>query len=298
MDIRKREGFSGERHIIVLPTSRYQTIVSSLPMEKTYVTKIGFFPNAKYHYAERTLGSEENILLICLDGAGTIELNNQESYRIKENEAFCIPKSTPHRYFADELAPWTVMWIHFYTESVELFELNNRKVTPISGNEKLQRIQHNFSELMDLAVQEISFPSLLCSANYLLLILTDIFLAKEEVIDKQNILLQKCIDYMTQNYHQELSLADLARVSKVSPSYLSAIFKKYTEKSPIEYLIHIRVEKACMYLKMTDLKLYEISEKVGYQDSFYFSRLFKKHTKKSPKKYREEMKKVSSFSLS
>ncbi|MGM0125303.1 hypothetical protein IGI37_002701 [Enterococcus sp. AZ194] len=297
MDIRKREGFSGERHIIVLPTSRYQTIIANLPIKETYVTKIGFFPNAKYHYAERSLGAQENILLICLDGAGTVELNNEESYRIKENEALCIPRNTPHRYFADKLAPWTVMWIHFYTPNTKLFTQDEVKIIPVFGADRMRRIQHNFSELLELADQEVSLPNLLSSANYLLLILTDVFLAKEEVIDKQNILLQKCVDYMNQNYQQELSLADLARVSNVSPSYLSAIFKKYTEKSPIDFLIHIRIEKACMYLKMTDLKLYQISDKVGYQDSFYFSRLFKKNTGKSPKKYREEMNNINPFPL-
>ncbi|WP_400243590.1 AraC family transcriptional regulator [Niallia sp. JL1B1071] len=296
MEIRKREGFLGERHVI-LPTHTYKEVVTSLPVKTTYITKIGFFPKAKYHYAERALGSEENILLICLDGNGTIEIDNSLSIHLNSGEAFCIPAKKNHRYFADKKNPWSIMWFHFHTECGELYNLETLQKVHIDSIERLVRIQNNFAELLDLSEKETSFSNLLCSSNYILLILTDVYLTREEPIDKQNKLLQQCIDYIHQNYDKNISLDELANIVEISPSHLSAIFKKYTQKSPIDYLIQHRIEMACMYLKLTELKLYEIAHKVGYQDSFYFSRLFKKNTGNSPKKYKDQMKKVGMNNL-
>jgi len=52
------------------------------------------------------------------------------------------------------------------------------------------------------------------------------------------------------------------------------------------YLIRVRVGRACQLLDLTDLSVKEIAERVGYSDPYYFSRLFKKATAHSPVAYR------------
>lgn len=88
------------------------------------------------------------------------------------------------------------------------------------------------------------------------------------------------------NYHQVLSLNFIAQSIGITPQYLSRIFVKETGKNFSDYITGYRIEKAKKLMQNTDLKIYEISEKVGYPDVKYFSTLFKKITGESPNSYR------------
>lgn len=76
-----------------------------------------------------------------------------------------------------------------------------------------------------------------------------------------------------------------------SQSYANHIFKQYEGVTIFEYLVRVRMEKAKDMLKNTDMKIYEISEKVGYMSKTYFASLFREYTGKSPKLYRTEKQK-------
>lgn len=58
--------------------------------------------------------------------------------------------------------------------------------------------------------------------------------------------------------------------------------------SYVEYLIHVRIEKAKELLLSTHMKSYEIAEKVGFIDDSYFSRTFKKITGVRPIEFRRK----------
>ena len=85
----------------------------------------------------------------------------------------------------------------------------------------------------------------------------------------------KIINYMTENYTNNITLHELSNYVQTSPSYLGNIFKQITGKSTINYLIEIRINKAKSLL--TDgFTVSETSKLVGFSDIFYFSRVFKK----------------------
>ena len=96
-------------------------------------------------------------------------------------------------------------------------------------------------------------------------------------------------DYIRSNYSQNISTADIAKKYAFSPNYFSFFFKKETGCNFTEYLAHVRIEEACSFLKHTDLKIYEIAQKVGYGDSQYFFRVFKKTAGLTPAEYRKKM---------
>ncbi|MDP4087870.1 MAG: AraC family transcriptional regulator [Bacillota bacterium] len=99
----------------------------------------------------------------------------------------------------------------------------------------------------------------------------------------------KVINYMTENYMENITLQQLAEQSQISPSYLGNIFKKVTGKSAIEYLINIRINKAKFLLK-DGFTVSETSKLVGFNDIFYFSKAFKQHEGISPSQYAEQQK--------
>lgn len=102
-------------------------------------------------------------------------------------------------------------------------------------------------------------------------------------------LMKRMLDYITSNYQKEsLSLTEVAESVHITPTYVSTLFKKYKDINFVDYVIRIRLEKASELLINTDLKAYEVSEKVGYPNPQYFSVLFKKYTGLSPMEYRQQ----------
>lgn len=94
------------------------------------------------------------------------------------------------------------------------------------------------------------------------------------------------IEFMNENYGQDISLQEISEYVSMSESYFSSLFKKETGKSVIEYLNTIRIEKAKDLLENTNLKNYEIGERVGIVNPSYFSTLFKKEAGCTIQEYR------------
>lgn len=107
-------------------------------------------------------------------------------------------------------------------------------------------------------------------------------------LNKMGSLVKKVIDYIKENYHlNDISLSDISEKFFVSPSYLSRLFKKETGKNLSDFINEYRIEKAKQLLLTTDLKTYEVADRVGIPDPHYFSRLFKRYTGYSPSEYKE-----------
>ena len=95
--------------------------------------------------------------------------------------------------------------------------------------------------------------------------------------------------YLDENYTAEITLSGIASRYNISPSYLSLLFTERTKQNFIDYLTERRIKKAKELLKHSDLKIYEIANAVGYNDSFYFSNCFKKIVGMAPSEYREKV---------
>ncbi len=85
----------------------------------------------------------------------------------------------------------------------------------------------------------------------------------------------------------ELSLKGIAKNLFANDSYLSRIFKKETGENITDYIMKQRINKGIEYLKGTNLKAYEIAQKIGINDPHYFSICFKKYTGKSINEFRK-----------
>lgn len=98
-------------------------------------------------------------------------------------------------------------------------------------------------------------------------------------------------NYMDTHYDEALSLERLAQQFYLSPSYLSRTFKRETGINLSTYLQNVRMEAAKTLLRASNLKSYEVAERVGISDPVYFSRIFKKVTGLKPKDFRHSMQK-------
>lgn len=103
---------------------------------------------------------------------------------------------------------------------------------------------------------------------------------------KDSMVVQQAKQFMKQNFHQSITLKQVANEVYVTPGHLSALFRESGE-SYLQFLTSQRLNKAIELLADVRFKIYEIAELVGYSDQAYFSEIFKKHTGKTPMEYRE-----------
>lgn len=103
---------------------------------------------------------------------------------------------------------------------------------------------------------------------------------------------EKAMDYIKENYNNsELSINDVSSFLHISPSYFGAIFKEETGETCVNFLLKVRMESAKDLICTTNLKNFQIAEKVGYADQHYFSYCFKKYFKISPNEFRNSLSK-------
>lgn len=95
--------------------------------------------------------------------------------------------------------------------------------------------------------------------------------------------------YMEKNYGQEMKLESFARMFNYNANYLGKIFRKEMGDSFNNTLDSIRIANAKRLLEETDMKVYQISEQVGYKNIDYFYLKFKKYVGISPKEYKKEI---------
>lgn len=98
--------------------------------------------------------------------------------------------------------------------------------------------------------------------------------------------LDLAIQFIHDHYRENITLKDIADHLQISESYLTKIFRGKTSYSVVEYLTQYRLKRAIELLMDAGVKIYEIAEKVGYQDSRYFSTLFKKEMGLTPSEFR------------
>ena len=106
-----------------------------------------------------------------------------------------------------------------------------------------------------------------------------------EAVSEQRSTTEAVMKYIEENYTDStLNLTSVAQAFGFSSSYLSRKFKSETGKGFAQYLTECRMENA-MRLAGPDMKMFNVSAKVGIPDPNYFGRCFKKYTGKSYSEY-------------
>lgn len=113
---------------------------------------------------------------------------------------------------------------------------------------------------------------------------------------KSNLYLNRAITFIQKNYGSDLSVADIALHVNVSDSYITKVFKRELDISPMAYLNRYRLNKAINLLKNSPLTISQISATVGYKTIRTFEIAFQNAYQISPQKYRKHLS-VPSFTF-
>ena len=288
---RKRRGFEGQR-LIVLPKKITTNFLTRDPVTRqVYITDIGYYPKAKFHYVERSGGSSQHIIIYNVEGSGWVEIDGKRT-TLSPSQFVVIPADAPHKYAANEADPWTIYWVHFTGRMasyiVGLLRQNSKSYKPdlAYSENRIRLFEDIYSNLEkgygsdNLRYINMIFYHFLSSLLY-----EDKFTSSEK--KKEGDVIAGTIELMQKKIHTVVSLQELARFAHLSVSHFSAVFRERTGYSPIEYFNHLKIQKACQYLSFTGMTVKETAASVGIEDQYYFSQMFSKLMGHSPMEYRK-----------
>lgn len=101
-------------------------------------------------------------------------------------------------------------------------------------------------------------------------------------------LVKRATSFIQKNYpNKDLDIQYICENLHISASYFSKLFKIQTKETVVEYITKIRMEKSKELLRTSSMKVFEISQSVGYEDQHYFSYNFRRKTGMTPTEYRK-----------
>ena len=101
-----------------------------------------------------------------------------------------------------------------------------------------------------------------------------------------NLHIKKSIEYVHDNYDQNISIDDVCEYLNINKSYFCSIFKATTGYTFCHFLNHFRIEKSKKLLLNMDLSILDVAIAVGFNNQNYYSTVFKKFTGQTPFSYR------------
>lgn len=231
-----------------------------------------------------------------LSGKGVFYVGDK-TYPLAKGQGFLICPGIITYYRADFDDPWHYSWVGFHGLKAEgyLKQANLTVENPVFTYDRDDFIRNCFEQM-------IATKNLTKSREIRLIGLLHLFLSQlMEVNGKSNFpddsesrkeaYVKKAVEYIEMNYSRNLRIADMASYIGLDRSYLGSIFKEFLNTSPQEYLINIRIEKACELMPNNNLSIGDISRSVGYEDPLLFSKMFKKVKKLSPRGFRKGLEK-------
>ncbi|MGZ7442328.1 response regulator [Paenibacillus sp. TH7-28] len=141
----------------------------------------------------------------------------------------------------------------------------NALLARLSGHATYEGVKKEFAAIVEHACKQIVHK-----------------LANKEIAE-----LRRIQTYMEKHYAESITLESMAAMIYMNPYYFSSFFKKHTGKNFKQYLTEERMKHALRLLLETDLMIYEIAERVGYNNARHFSDMFKKMYGKLPQEYRQ-----------
>ena len=234
-----------------------------------------------------------------LSGTGTLMADNSKgetrTYSVKSGQGFMIFPGQINTYIADEQLPWEYMWIEFdglrikealsvtdLCKDVPIYHSHSKELREKLADEMLYIVNHP---------QESSFHligHLYLFLDYLLQSAKSTKLVSSGRMSDYYI--KEAINYMEQNFQNNISIEDIAAVCGINRSYFGKIFRNSTGRSPQEFLMNYRMVKATELLKLTSLSIADVGSAVGYENQLHFSRAFKNIYGVSPREWRNQNK--------
>jgi AraC family transcriptional regulator len=98
--------------------------------------------------------------------------------------------------------------------------------------------------------------------------------------------LKRVLDYIANSLEENISLSQLAAIAGMSPHYFSELFKQSTGRTPHNYVVRERIERAKQRLRDPKCSIVEAGLDAGFQNSSHFARIFRRLEGITPSRFR------------
>lgn len=230
---------------------------------------------------------ERYVINIVEAGRGTLDQGNRR-FNVAAGQAFILFPGKTVSWKADGLEPWNYIGVELAGSGVEKFieHLGLSFQLPLidfSSPHKAMDAAYDLFVECDKKYQN-QFAISSCFSS-LLECVEESLVAKK--VPAKNFYMTRAVEYIKENYNQNLSVENIANMLGIERSYLSRLFKTYKNKSTQNYIIDYRIQRAKKMFEEEDLNVSQVCTAVGYTNIYCFSRIFKSRVGMSPKEYRE-----------
>ncbi|MEK3915699.1 AraC family transcriptional regulator [Paenibacillus sp. FSL H7-0331] len=242
--------------------------------------------------SEESSELDHHVLLFIVGGSGEMLLNGQ-MLQLSRKHAFLLlsgMKAVINSMHQPNLKLYRVSFeLYRQSESTDSYRgYEKERSFPVQGQIAIHQYGL-FSRLIKLLYDNhhsLDVAMKLQQSIYMYAILRMLLKEAQSVItiDTWNAFDQS-VRYMQDAYHTDITLDKLADLAGLNPSYYSTLFKQKMDKSPIEYLTGLRMNRAKELLLLSQDKIRNVAREVGYKDEFYFSRRFKAQYGVAPSVY-------------
>lgn len=282
--------------VLTSPDDKWKTNLNTVNVSNIFVTKVGHMADRPNQYYTNYFIRHDYCLQYVVKGKGEYFANNK-LYFLTKGALFLLPKNKYHYYRANPEDPYEYFWIHFNGSGFERFLrlINLSEDSPVLFDLENPNIAQRFTELIEICKTQSDGRQNLLILSKCYALLFEIASAtreiKKEPVPPANTFVEQAINYITEHYTEKTTLEDLQKVTHINKCYLSALFKKTTGLSPIQYLIQYRISQACRLLS-TNVSVSEICYLCGFQEPTNFFVRFKQFMGCTPSQYRESLKSV------
>lgn len=210
------------------------------------------------------------LLHYVISGFGFFEIDGKH-YDIGPGQIFVIPPGVTTYYEADAKKPWRYIWVGFTTKDELPVKLPEIITAPELGEV--------FESMKQCSKMKSGKEAFLSGKIW------ELFALLLEQTKQSADWIDIAINFMQNNYHNKISITDVADKVGFDRSYFSSAFKKRMGMSPQSFLIKLRMEKAATLMLKSGIKPSIAATSVGYDDIFVFSKAFKKHFGVSPREF-------------
>lgn len=226
-----------------------------------------------------------DIVMPEMDGVELLRRTREEGYRSRFIMLTCIGE---FEYVRQAMEYGASNYILKLSMSVNSLRDTLRKVSAELARDSVELRQHATSPPLDSLIEEQSQPESLSTS--IETSSAPVGQGSEPKMGEMPIThpeVRKIVQYITENYSQDITVKSMAHYVMMGENYVSALFRKKTGLTLIHYLHKVRVERAKEYLLHTDLPVHEIGHQVGFVNDNYFIKIFKRLTQQTPSKYRQ-----------
>lgn len=259
------------------------------------------------HNDEFQMHSHEYSELVIVLAGRAIHLTDVESHPLQTGDVVVINAGRSHGFAeAKGLQLCNIMYDpqQFLSGERELeslmgyralFELGPRSTLPTSFSERIHLAIPELAQLNSMLSPlkheyEKKDPGWKASVRYQFLALVT-FLSRTYTAQKSKeatpmLQMARVVSHIQQNYHSQVSVAELAKLAHLSSSQFQRRFKQIYNTSPMQYVTNVRIHAASDMLKDPNRGIAEIARAAGFSTSAFFCETFKRHIGETPTAYR------------